>query len=275
MTITETFSTDLFKGKTVAVTGGGSGINLGIAKTFARLGANIAICGRTQNKLDAAGDELRALGAKVVAKSADVRDLAAVEAFFDETAKVLGPCDVVVAGAAGNFLCAVEAMSSNAFKTVVDIDLIGSFHTAKAAFAQLTETSGSMLLVSAAQAFMPYEYQAHAGAAKAGVEQLMRQLALEWGAKGIRVNCVVPGSIEGTAGIKKLLASPKLADQLLDTIPTGRLGTVEDIGAVAAFLASPLASYVTGASLIADGGQYLNGTGVMNTTTRSLLRAAS
>ena len=275
MTITDVFSPDLFQGKTVAVTGGGSGINLGIAKTFARLGANIAICGRTQEKLDAAAAELRALGAKTVAKSADVRDLNAVETFFEQSAKELGPCDIVIAGAAGNFLCPVEAMSSNAFRTVVDIDLIGSFHTAKAAFPQLSETSRSMLLVSAAQAFMPYEFQAHAGAAKAGVDQLMRQLALEWGPKGIRVNCIVPGPIADTKGMTALLANPDLTEQLINTVPARRLGSVDDIGATAAYLASPVADYVNGASVIIDGGQYLNGTGVLNAATRSLMGAAS
>ncbi|WP_108812258.1 SDR family oxidoreductase [Sphingorhabdus sp. Alg231-15] len=274
MTITDVFSPTLFKGKTVAVTGGGSGINLGIAKTFASLGANIAICGRTQEKLDAARAEIEALGAKVVANSADVRDLAAVEAFLSGTVEALGPCDVVVAGAAGNFLCAAEAMSSNAFKTVVDINLIGSFHAAKAAHAQLAETSGSIIFISAAQAFMPFEFQAHAGAAKAGVDQLMRQLALEWGRANIRANCIVPGPVEGTKGVASLLANPSLKTQLLDTIPAGRFGTFEDIGAAAAYLASPLASYVTGTTLIADGGQYLNGTGVLNTATRALLAPA-
>lgn len=265
MTITDVFSPTLFNGKTVAVTGGGSGINLGIAKTFASLGANVAICGRTQEKLDAARAEIEALGAQVVAKSADVRDLSAVEAFLSETEQVLGPCDVVIAGAAGNFLCAAEAMSSNAFKTVIDIDLVGSFHAAKAAHAQLVETSGSIIFISAAQAFMPFEFQAHADAAKAGVDQIMRQLALECGRANIRANCIVPGPIKSTKGMANLLADPSLKTQLLDTIPAGRLGTVEDIGAAA------FASYVTGTTLIADGGQYLNGTGVLNIATRALL----
>ena len=274
MTITDTFSPNLFAGKTIAVTGGGSGINLGIARTLARLGANVGICGRTQDKLDAATIELEELGAKVFAKALDVRDLDALSAFFDELVSTFGSCDTVVAGAAGNFLCAAEAMSSNAFKTVVDIDLIGSFHTAKASYDHLANSSGSLIFISAAQSFMPFEYQAHAGAAKAGVDQLMRQLALEWGRKNIRVNCVVPGPIAGTKGMS-LLASSRLEQHLMGTIPAGRLGTVGDVGAAAAFLASPLASYITGASLIVDGGQYLNGTGVLNAATRTLLTAGS
>ncbi|GAB5482603.1 MAG: SDR family oxidoreductase [Parasphingorhabdus sp.] len=270
MKINEVFTRNLFKGKTVAVTGGGSGINLGIAHSFATLGANLAICGRTHAKLDAAAQELAGYGGAVFAQAADVRELDALQAFFDASAAELGPCDVVVAGAAGNFLCAIDKMSSNAFRTVVDIDLVGSFHTAKAAREQLTKTSGTLLLISAAQAFMPFEFQAHAGAAKAGVDQLMRQLAIEWGPDGIRVNCIVPGPIEGTQGMSRLLKS-SLKDALLDTIPLGRAGKSEDIGAVAAFLASPLAGYITGTSLIADGGQYLNGTGVLNAATRAVI----
>src|SRR5712675_2224419 len=125
---------DLFAGKTVFVTGGGSGINLGIAKNFAALGANLAICGRTRERLDAAASELRALGANVCAETADVRDYAAVEAAMAKARAELGPIAVLVAGAAGNFPCAAEALSPNGFKSVVDIDLLGTFNASRAAF---------------------------------------------------------------------------------------------------------------------------------------------
>ena len=117
MNIASYFSKDLFKDKTVFVTGGGSGINLGIAKNFAALGANIAICGRTQEKLDNAAIELRALGAKVCPVVADVRDMAALEAAFAKSEAELGPMNVLVAGAAGNFICPAEQLSANGFKT--------------------------------------------------------------------------------------------------------------------------------------------------------------
>src|SRR5258706_5870407 len=129
---------DLFKGKTVFVTGGGSGINLGIARNFAALGAHIAICGRTQEKLDNAAIELRALNAHVGGKAlpvaADVRDYAAIESAFRRTREEVGPIDVLVSGAAGNFICPAEDLSPNGFKTVIDIDLQGSFHASRAAF---------------------------------------------------------------------------------------------------------------------------------------------
>ena len=140
MLVTQYLAKDLFTGKTVFVTGGGSGINLGVAKNFAALGANVAICGRTQEKLDAAAVELRALGAKVCPVAADVRDYAALEAAFARSGEELGPMDVLVCGAAGNFLVPAEKLSANGFKTVIDIDLLGSFNASRAAFEQLKAT---------------------------------------------------------------------------------------------------------------------------------------
>src|SRR5271165_6702749 len=186
MDITDILPKELFARKTVFVTGGGSGINLGIAKTFAKLGARLGLCGRSQERLDGAAAELRALGAEVFVQSADVRDYAALEAAMNAARDALGPIEVLVAGAAGNFPAAAETLSPNGFKSVVDIDLLGGFNSARAAFAQLNETKGSIIFISAGQAFVPYAFQAHVGAAKAGIDSLMRNLALEWGAYGIR-----------------------------------------------------------------------------------------
>ncbi len=251
---------DLFDGTVVFITGGGSGINLGIARAFASLGADLAICGRSAERLEAAAAELEELGAAVVAIPADVRDsdgvVHAVEAARDE----LGPVGVLVCGAAGNFPCRAEDLSANGFKAVVDIDLLGSFNACRAAFDQLAETRGSVTFISAGQAFVPYPAQAHVGAAKAGVDQLMRNLALEWGRFGIRCNSIAPGPIENTEGMRRLGPDdPSIHDRLKHAIPLGRYGTVDEIGAAAAFLASPLAAYITGALLVVDGGQNLAG----------------
>lgn len=276
MNITSYFSKDLFKGKTVFVTGGGSGINLGIAKNFAALGANIAICGRTQAKLDSAAGELRALmagsGANVRAIVADVREMPALEAALARIKSELGPVDVLVCGAAGNFICPSEQLSANGFKTVIDIDLIGAFNASRAAFEQLKETRGSIIYISAGQAFMPYAFQLHVGAAKAGIDNMMKNLALEWGKYGIRCNSIAPGPIEGTEGMKRL-SSPAALAQLKAAIPLQRLGTVDDIGQVAVFLASPLASYVSGTLLVADGGQNLAGSALFNMGAEQMLKA--
>jgi NAD(P)-dependent dehydrogenase (short-subunit alcohol dehydrogenase family) len=263
MQVLKCFANDLFRGKTVFVTGGGSGINLGIARNFATLGADIAICGRTQEKLDAAATELRALGAKVCPVAADVRDFAALEAAFARSRAELGPMNVLVCGAAGNFLVPAEKLSANGFKTVVDIDLLGSFNASRAAFSQLKETKGALIYISAGMAYMPHAYQVHVGAAKAGIDMMMRNLALEWGRHGIRVNSIVPGPIEGTEGMKRL-AGPEAKQAIIDAVPLRRMGTVDDIGQTAAFLASPLASYISGCVVVCDGGANLAGSASFN-----------
>jgi NAD(P)-dependent dehydrogenase (short-subunit alcohol dehydrogenase family) len=257
MTAMDCLSKDLFKNKTVFVTGGGSGINLGVAKTFARLGANLAICGRTRDKLDRAAAELRTLGAQVLAEVADVRDYAALEATLEKVRTTLGELDVLVCGAAGNFPVRAEKLSPNGFKTVIDIDVLGSFNAARASFAQLKSTRGSVIFISAGMAYVPFPYQVHVGAAKAAIDQMMKNLALEWGLYGIRCNSIVPGPIEGTEGMKRLGGDAwATADR---SIPLGRYGSTDDIGQAAAFLASPLAAYITGTVLVVDGGQNLTG----------------
>lgn len=258
---------DLFAGKTVFVTGGGSGINLGIARNFAALGAHLAICGRTQDKLDAAARELRELNAhakgKVLPVAADVRDHAAMEAALARSQAELGPVDVMVAGAAGNFLCPAEQLSPNGFRTVIEIDLLGAFHASRLAFEQLRATRGCLLYVTAPQAWVPQAYQAHVGAAKAGIDNLMKNLALEWGPHGIRANSIAPGPIENTEGMKRL--SNDAADQQLKAaIPLRSYGTTDDIGQAAVFLASPLGRYITGTVLAVDGGLSLIGSALWN-----------
>ena len=276
MAITDYLPKDLFAGKTVFVTGGGSGINLGVARCFAALGAGVGICGRTAERLENARGELEALGAPVAIAVADVRDYGALEAALAHAAAEVGPIHTLVCGAAGNFVAPAEELSANGFKAVVDIDLLGSFNAARAAFAQLKETRGNVVFISAGQSFTPYFAQAHVGAAKAGIDQLMRNLALEWGRYGIRVNSVAPGPIEGTEGVRRLApADETFHRRFKATIPLGRLGTAEEIGQVAAFLASPLASYVTGTLLVADGGQNLPGSGLLTHLIREAMAKGS
>ena len=264
---------ELFRGKTVFVTGGGSGINLGVARNFAALGANIAICGRTQEKLDGAAVELRELNrhvsGKVLPVAADVRDYAALENAFGRTRDEVGAIDVLVSGAAGNFVCPAEALSPNGFKTVIDIDLQGSFHASRAAFEQLKATKGFLLFIGAGQSFVPMAYQLHVAAAKAGIDIMMKDLAIEWGEHGIRTATIVPGPIAGTEGMRRL-SPPGFEEAKRALIPLGRMGTVDDIGQAAVFLASPLASYITGVVLCVDGGNSLVGSAVWNQTVKKM-----
>lgn len=261
MLVTQLLPKDLYRDRTVFVTGGGSGINLGVAKNFAALGARIGICGRSLERLQGAQAELEALGAQVYIQAADVRDFAALQSAFDNCAQALGPIDVLVAGAAGNFAAPAEDISANGFKTVIDIDLLGAFNAARAAVQQLIQTKGSAIFISAGQAYMPYPFQVHVGAAKAAIDMMMKNLALEWGRFGIRLNSIVPGPIDGTEGMKRL-GSDSIRPMLERAIPLQRYGNVDDIGQAAVFLASPLASYITGTVLVVDGGMNLPGSGL-------------
>ena len=182
--------------------------------------------------------------------------------------------DVLVCGAAGNFLSPAEKLSPNGFRTVIDIDLIGSFNASRAAFEQLKETEGTIIFVSAGMALMPHAYQAHVGAAKAGIDMMMKNLAIEWGRYGIRTNSIVPGPIEGTEGMKRL-SSEEARQTLIASVPMGRMGTVDDIGQAAVFLASPLASYVSGCVVVCDGGSNLAGSGRFNATAEKILQQSA
>lgn len=263
MTLYECFAADLLCDRTVLVTGGGSGINLAIAKAFATVGANVGICGRTAERLELAAQELRGLGAEVCATVADVRDPEALENAVSRTVQQLGGLDTVVAGAAGNFLAPVEKISSNGFRTVLAIDLQGAFHTAQASFQQLKDRRGSILFVSAPQAHLPFDSQAHVGAAKAGVESLMRSLAIEWGPYGIRSNSIVPGPIDGTEGLRRVSEQVGL-DTWTASTALGRCGTLEEVAAVAVALSCPLGGFITGARIDVDGGLALCGSGLFN-----------
>jgi NAD(P)-dependent dehydrogenase (short-subunit alcohol dehydrogenase family) len=274
MKIAEVLPPSLLRGQTAFITGGGSGINLGIARNFAALGANIAICSRDLARLEHAAEGLRALGAKVLPVSADVRDAAAVAAALARSEAELGAASIVVSGAAGNFICEAEKLSPNGFKTVVDIDLLGSFNVSRLAFDQLKKTRGSLIFISAGLAWLPYSHQAHAAAAKAGIDALMKNLALEWGRHGIRANSIAPGYIGDTEGTQRLAKGPVL-DAVMASTPLARLGTTDDIGHAAVFLASPLASFITGTVVVVDGGHYLEGPALLNAAQRGLSAQAA
>jgi len=266
MLVRDVFPHDFYAGRTVFVTGGTNGINLAVAKNFAALGARVAVCGRSQERMEGAVAQLRAFGGEVRGYVCDVREYAALERTFAQTAADLGAIDVLVCGAAGNFRCRAEDLSPNGFKTVIDIDLMGSFYACRAAFEHLRKSRGNIIFISAGQAYLPFAMQVHAGAAKAGMDNIMRNLALEWGYYGIRSNSIVPGPIQNSGGIEKVSAKV-VQEGLLDAVPVGRLGTGDDIGQAAVFLASPLASFVTGTRIEVDGGINLEGSAPLRKAT--------
>lgn len=243
------------QGRHAFVFGGTSGINLGIALAFARHGAAVTVASRKPENVRAAVERLADTGARAHGCVADVRDFAVVGAALQEATAKFGAVDVLVSGAAGNFLCEAKSMSSNGFKAVVDIDLIGTFHVLRQAYPHLRKPGASVINITAPQAAVPMRSQAHAAAAKAGVDQLTRVLALEWGEDGIRVNAISPGPIDGTEGFQRLMAADEDGRRFSAArVPLKRVGTIDDIADLALFLASARASYISGAVIPCDGG---------------------
>ena len=230
------FKDGLFAGRSVFVAGGTSGINLGIAQRFAALGAKVGVVGRNPEK---AANAAASIGNGAIGLSADVRDYAAIRAAMEQVAAAHGAFDVVVSGAAGNFLAPALGMSANAFRTVVDIDLNGTFNVFRAG-----------------QAVNAAPLQAHACAAKAGINQLVRVLAMEWG-PDVRVNGISPGPIENTEGMARLAPDAASRAAYYERIPMRRWGEIDEIAEAAIFLSSPSAGYITGTILDCDGGSQL------------------
>jgi peroxisomal 2,4-dienoyl-CoA reductase len=253
------FTAGILKDHVAFVTGGGTGITGGVARALAEAGASVALVSRNLDHLQPAADAINESGGKAIAVVADVRQPEAVEAAVATTVEQLGKIDIVINGAAGNFLCNAEQLSPNGFGTVVDIDLKGTFNVCRAAFAQLKEHQGQILNISATLHYLGTPMQLHVSAAKAGVDALTRNLAVEWGRYGIRVNGIAPGPIADTEGMKRLVPEP-VKEKLKKNIPLGRFGLISDIEKAALFLCSDAASFINGAILVVDGGQWLAAT---------------
>jgi peroxisomal 2,4-dienoyl-CoA reductase len=252
----DVFRDGILSGHVALVTGGGTGICRGIAQAYARFGADVCIVSRKPDVLEKTAAELKAAtGRAVMCVAADVRDPDAIGRAVKETVERFGKLDTLVNGAAGNFLAPAAALSPNGFKTVIDIDLVGTFNAAKAAFESLQKSgSGLVLNISATLHYHGTPLQIHASAAKAGVDAVTKNLAVEWGRFGIRSCGIAPGPIGDTEGMRRL-APGDIAQKAMGVIPAGRFGTIEEIAAAAVYLRSPAAAYVTGHVLVVDGGQ--------------------
>lgn len=250
------FVAGLLNDRVAFVTGGGTGITGGIARALAEAGSSVALVSRQMDHLEPAAAAINENGGQAFAVAADVRSPEEVDRAIAATVERFGKIDIVVNGAAGNFLVPAEQLSPNGFGAVVDIDLKGTFNVSRAAFAQLKEHGGQILNISATLHYLGTPMQLHVSAAKAGVDALTRNLAVEWGRFGIRVNAIAPGPIEDTEGMKRLVPEPIKA-KLRERIPLGRFGFIKDIEHAAVFLCSDAANYINGAIIVIDGGHWL------------------
>jgi len=258
------FRDDCLAGRVAFITGGGSGICKGIARAFLAHGAKVAIAGRKQERLDATAKELAdETGGDCLPVAADVREPKAIEAALDTCIERFGKLDLVVNGAAGNFLAPAAQLSYNGFRTVLEIDSMGTYNVCRASFDKALQEGGGVIInISATLHHGATPLQTHASAAKAAVDSITRSLAAEWGGLGIRVVGIAPGPIGDTEGVARLVPEG-VKEKMQKGIPLGRFGTIDEIANVAIFLASDAGSLVTGETVIADGGQCLLGSGSM------------
>ena len=245
------------KGRNVIVTGGSRGIGFGMAEAFAREGANVAICGRTPSSLDQAQESLAAHGSQIIALPCDVGDPAALKAFIEGAAEAMGGLNVMVNNPSGFG----RTDDEEGWQAGLDIDLMALVRSGWTAVPLIEKSGGgSMIHISSISGLMASGRTPPYGAVKAAVIQYTKTQAVELASKNIRVNCIAPGSIEFPGGVWDVTRqnNPALYKGTLDSIPHGRMGRADEVGKLAAFLGSDAASWVTGQTIAADGGQMLS-----------------
>jgi len=265
------FAPRILEGRSALVTGGGSGIGLGIAGCLGAAGARVAIASRSLEKLEASAERLRAAGIETLALEANVREPDSIRNAVLATAEGFGSVDILVNNAAGNFYAPSESLSPNGWRAVVETDLYGTFFSSQAVFPFMSDAGyGRIVSISMTLHYRGWPQMAHACAAKAGIDALTRTLALEWAEHGITVNAVAPGPIP-TEGVRKAFTPPNdeapepfalrraTEEFAKEVIPLGRMGDPEDIGNMVTYLVSPAADWVTGAIFVVDGGGSLKG----------------
>src|SRR5882762_4221761 len=264
------FQPDLLYKKRVLITGGGTGLGKGMAHRFLELGAEVYICGRRQEVLNATAKEFSAQG-PIHALPCDVRNLDAVESMIDTIWKN-GPLDILVNNAAGNFIARTEDLSPRAFDSVIGIVLMGTLHATLACGRRWVKAGhrGTVLSISATYAPSGSAYVVPSAISKAGVEALTRSLAVEWGNRGIRMNAIAPGPIPTQGAFSRVLPRPELEELALDRNPLHRFGTVEELANLAAFLVSDGSCYINGEVIRMDGGEFLQGAGEFSNLGRAL-----
>lgn len=248
------FSKELFKDQVVFVTGGGSGIGFSIAKGFLELGAKVIIASRKIEKIEKAAKEL---GENCKGMELDIRQAEKAEEVIKSIVNEFGKLDILVNNAGGQFPSAAENISINGWNAVINNNLNGTFYMSRAAFLHAFQEQKSGIIINIiANIYRGFPGMSHTGAARAGVDNLTKSLAVEWSRYKIRVNAVAPGIIH-SSGLEQY--PPQLLDNINANIPLKRMGTCEEVAYPVLFLASPMASYVTGETLYVDGGMRLWG----------------
>ncbi|KAF5375963.1 hypothetical protein D9757_008845 [Collybiopsis confluens] len=248
---TAVFKDDIFKGKVLFCTGGGSGICRGMTEAVMRHGADAVIVGRKLDRLTQSARELsEKTGQTCIPAQADVRKPEQLQEAVAKTIEKFGKIDFVICGAAGNFMAPVSGLSENAFRTVIEIDTIGTYNTIKATLAYLRKTKGAYIHVSATLHYRGTQYQAHVSAAKAAVDALSVVIAVEEGPHGVRSNVIAPGAIADTEGASRL---GNQIDTRGFSSALGRIGQIPDVASATVFLFSDVASFISGQVLVVDG----------------------
>jgi len=264
------FASDLLQSKRILITGGGTGLGKGMATRFLELGATVYICGRREEVLKSTVDELKPKG-PIQALPCDVRNLDVVEQMMEAIWQD-GPLDILVNNAAGNFISRTEDLSPNAWQSVINIVLMGTLNCTMACGRRWLSAKhkGSVLSISATYAPVGSAYVVPSAVSKAGVEALMRSLAVEWGDRGLRMNAIAPGPIPTQGAFSRVLPSPELEKVALERHPMHRFGTVEELANLAAFLVSDGSGYINGEVIRMDGGELLQGEGEFSSLGRML-----
>ena len=256
----------ILSGKSILVTGGGSGLGLAMSKTFASYGAKVTVAGRSRERLEAALPEILSAareGGEADSFAADVRDPGQVESLVAHAAGRFGKVDCLVNNAAGNFLVLSEDLTANGFDAVVRTVLYGSVHCTLAVGRHLLarRAPGAIVSIVTTYAWTGTAFALSSACAKAGVLAMTRSLAVEWGHAGIRLNAIAPGPIPTEGAFSRLMAGPEAEKNALEKIPLGRFGRKEEIANLATFLLSDLCPYQTGDCVTMDGGEWLAGAG--------------
>lgn len=260
------YRSDLLANRVFLVTGGGSGLGRAMAVRFASLGGKVGLVGRTADNLAETAAIIQQAGGTAAFATCDVRDPVRVTQAFDEIEAVLGPIDSLVNNAAGNFLSATEDLSANAFNSVIQIVLKGTFHCTQDFGRRIIASNGArkghVLSIVTSYAWTGSPFVVPSACAKAGVLAMTRSLAVEWATYGIRCNAIAPGPIPTEGAFSRLMAGGStMEEEAKKRIPAGRFGRQDEIADLAVYLFAPQAEWITGDCVTLDGGEWLQSGG--------------